>query len=151
MHTAMRQARWNRWAALATALGIGLQAIATAMSTPIQTATTRRVALDDSGLENSSAPISDKELMEAASRPFDKAKMMDQRRVLGTRNGVRIVADYPCGDLCPDYTSRHIHYDVEPGAACSAMGGVTQNEAVSIGAANAMMPFCIPPALAQSR
>ncbi len=103
--------------------------------------------LDDSDLVNSNEPISDQQIVIASKRHFDATKLLDQRKILGKHNGALVVADYPCGDICPDYTSRHIHYDVQVGPECDAVGGVEQLEGVSVAAANEAAAFCIPKVL----
>jgi hypothetical protein len=74
--------------------------------------------------------------------------MMFHHLVLGVRQGVRVVADFPCGDICPDYTTRIIHYEVEPGPGCDAAGGVVVSYPVPRSIAVIRQPFCIPKVLA---
>ena len=96
------------------------------------------------------APISDAELIAADQRPFspaDRARMMGRREVLGTRNGVPVVVDYPCSDLCPAYTTRILHLDVEPGPACRRARGVVREVGVPAGDAIETRGFCVPPVL----
>jgi hypothetical protein len=58
------------------------------------------------------------------------------------------VADFPCSDLCPAYTTRIIHYDVAPGPPCDAAGGVTQLRLVPFSIGTREEAFCIPKPLA---
>lgn len=58
--------------------------------------------------------LTDADIAAYAARPWDKAAMMDRHILLGFHNGGRVVVDFPCGDVCPDYTTRIIHYAVEP-------------------------------------
>src|SRR5947209_4127841 len=67
------------------------------------------------------ASLSDTDLTAYAARPFDKRAMMFKHVVVGVHHGASVVADFPCGDICQDYTTRIIHYDVTPGAACRAI------------------------------
>ena len=94
--------------------------------------------------------LSDADLVAYAARPFDKAAMMEQRVVVGLHHGVPVVAEFPCSDVCPDYTTRIIHYDLTPGAACSAAGGVTQPRRVPYSIAMIVKDFCIPGPLASA-
>ena len=97
---------------------------------------------------DSLAAISDAEIARVGAMSFDKGAMMGKRVVLGTRQGVRVVAEYRCGDLCPEYTVRIIHFDVAPGPRCTASGGVSRMEGVPIAAAEAIEPFCEPRVIA---
>ncbi len=68
--------------------------------------------------------ISDQTLAAYAVGPFDKSAKMGRLEILGVNHGARVVADFPCSDLCPDYTTRIIHYAVPPGPECARIGGV---------------------------
>ena len=46
--------------------------------------------------------------------------MMEKRITLGLHHGVPVVVEFPCSDICPQYTTRIVHYDLAPGAACAA-------------------------------
>src|SRR5579862_2940567 len=74
----------------------------------------------------SDRPLTDADLVAYAARPFNKAAMMFHRVALGRHDGAPVVADFICGDVCPDYTVQIVHYDVPPGPACARIGGVTQ-------------------------
>jgi hypothetical protein len=92
--------------------------------------------------------LTDADLVAYAARPFDKAAMMFQRVTLGEHHGATVVADFPCSDVCPQYTIRVIHYDVAPGAACEAIGGVTVSRMVPFSIAVVEKRFCVPKVLA---
>jgi hypothetical protein len=103
------------------------------------------------GTAGQARPISDANIRAYAGQPFDKAAMMGKRDVLGRRNGVAVIAEYPCSDVCPAYTARIIHYDVAPGPDCDKAGGVVEMRAVPIAIAVEMKPFCVPRVLASKR
>jgi hypothetical protein len=88
--------------------------------------------------------IGDRAIAAYAARPYDKARMMGRREILGIHNGVRVVVDFPCGDICPDYTTRIIHYDVAVGPACARARGVVRHAIVAQGPAASRRPFCVP-------
>src|SRR3954467_14071644 len=56
-------------------------------------------------------PISDARIAAIEASPFDRRAMMFRHELLGLNRGMRVVADYPCSDVCPDATVRIIHYD----------------------------------------
>ena len=82
-----------------------------------------------------------------ASAPFDKRAMMFRRVALGRHRGLPVVAIHPCGDVCPVYTRRIVHYDI-PVSDCAARRGVVRQELIPRGPAVARQPFCVPAILA---
>jgi hypothetical protein len=61
---------------------------------------------------------------------------------------VKVVVDYPCSDLCPQYTKRIVRYDVPPGPECARIGGVDQDRVVPRGIGVATVTYCVPAVLA---
>ena len=94
--------------------------------------------------------LTDAELIAYDSQPFDHAAMMGKRVVVGLYRRVRVVAEFPCSDVCPNYTTRIVHLDVAPGAACEAAGGVTQARRVPFSIAMVERDFCVPKPLARA-
>lgn len=92
--------------------------------------------------------LSDAALVGYAAQPFDHMAMMGKRITIGLHHGAPVVAEFPCSDVCPQYTTRIIHYDVAPGAACEAAGGVTQLRRVPFSIAMVERQFCVPRPLA---
>ena len=95
--------------------------------------------------------LSDQALLDYAAKPFDKATMAFQHVTVGTHHGARVVADFPCSDLCPAYTTRIIHYEVAPGVTCKAVDGTDQLMTVPRGIAVTEELFCVPTVLAKPR
>lgn len=91
--------------------------------------------------------LSDDALAALAAKPFDKAAKMGKSEVVGLHHRTPVLADYPCSDLCPQYTTRIIHYDKPPGADCGKAGGVTKSLTVPIGIAVTKKDFCVPKVL----
>lgn len=91
--------------------------------------------------------ITDQAILAYAARPYDKREMMNRHVVLGTSHGARVVVDFPCSDLCPIYTTRIIHYDVDPGPACVRVRGVVRDAMVPAGIAANRRAFCVPAVL----
>jgi len=91
--------------------------------------------------------VSDVQLLRFADTKFDKRKMMFRHEIVGVHRGTLVVADYPCGDVCPAYTRRIIHYDVVA-ADCSRTGGSVVSELVPRGPAVAKRDYCEPAVLA---
>ncbi len=79
-----------------------------------------------------------------ARRPWDKASLMNTRLELGRYRGVPVVAEFPCSDVCPQYTVRIIHYRLPPGTSCASVGGVEKEVLVPIAITVRTQLFCIP-------
>ena len=92
--------------------------------------------------------LSDQAIAAYAAKPFDKGQMMFRRVVLGVNHGAVVVAEFPCGDVCPDYTVQVIHYAVTPGADCERIGGVTRMLRIPRGIAVMPAAYCVPAVLA---
>jgi hypothetical protein len=87
--------------------------------------------------------ISDTDLLRLARSRFDPYKRTGRIGVLGVHRGTLVVVDYPCGDVCPAYTKRIVHYDVPP-EACARVGGTIVNELIPRGPAVMPRPYCEP-------
>lgn len=94
--------------------------------------------------------LSDSDIAAYAAAPFDKRTMMFKRVALGRHLGLPVVAIHPCGDVCPVYTRRIVHYDV-PVADCARRGGIVREELMPRGPAVARQPFCVPAIIATRR
>jgi len=90
--------------------------------------------------------LSDKVLLQYASQSYDRSKLVGQHVVLGQNHGVSVIADFPCSDLCPNYTVRIIHYDI-PLSKCSEVGGVEKSILVPFSIAAMRKSFCFPKVL----
>lgn len=88
--------------------------------------------------------LDDAALAAYAARPFDKRALMGQTVELGRHHGVPVVAEFPCADVCPQYTVRIIHYRLPEGAACAAVGGVQKSVLVPVAITVMTKTFCVP-------
>jgi hypothetical protein len=92
--------------------------------------------------------LGDADIAAYAAAKFDKRAMMFKRVALGRHRGLPVVAIHPCGDVCPVYTRRIVHYDI-PVADCARRGGIVREALVPRGPAVARQPFCVPAILAR--
>jgi len=97
-------------------------------------------------IEDNNVELNDSDIMEYASSKFNKEKMMHKRIKLGIHNTNALVAEYPCSDLCPNYTIRVIRYDLEL-TSCNNSGGLIQKTLVPISIGVASVLICIPEVL----
>ncbi|WP_017463430.1 hypothetical protein [Dyella ginsengisoli] len=88
--------------------------------------------------------LDDAALLAYAKQPWDKATLMHTTVPLGRYHGVPVVAEFPCGDVCPQYTQRIIHFDLPEGADCAAAGGVEREVLVPMAIAMRTKRFCFP-------
>jgi hypothetical protein len=92
--------------------------------------------------------LSDADLVAYAAKPYDKAAMMLKQVRLGVNHGLVVLVDFPCSDICPNYTTRIIHYELGPGPQCVAAGGANETRAVPFSIAVVEKQFCVPKVLA---
>jgi hypothetical protein len=85
-----------------------------------------------------------------AGQPWDKATLMNTTVELGRYRNVPVVAEFPCSDVCPQYTVRIIHYRLPPEASCASVGGVEKEVLVPIAITVRSKTFCIPEPLVAS-
>jgi hypothetical protein len=85
-----------------------------------------------------------------AGQPWDKAALMNTSVELGRYRNVPVVAEFPCSDVCPQYTVRIIHYQLPPEASCASVGGVEKEVLVPIAITVRPKTFCIPEPLVAS-
>ena len=95
--------------------------------------------------------LSDDALVAYAQAPYSKVEKSLQHDVLGIHHGVEVVADFPCSDLCPNYTTRVIHYAVEPGPDCDKIGGRAREMNVPVSIAVMRKTFCVPGILVEKK
>jgi len=114
-------------------------------------ATSLALAACTTHAEDPGRALTDADLVAYNARPFDKAAMMGHQLTLGVHHGTPVIVDFPCGDVCPQYTIRIIHYAVGPGPACQAIGGVTVTQDVPRSIATVPTDFCEPKALTVPR
>ena len=85
-----------------------------------------------------------------AGQPWDKAALMNTTVELGRYRNVPVVAEFPCSDVCPQYTVRIIHYQLPPEASCASVGGVEKEVLVPIAITVRSKTFCVPEPLVAS-
>jgi hypothetical protein len=95
--------------------------------------------------------LSDDALLAYAQKPYSKIEKMGHHDVLGVHHGAEVVVDFPCSDVCPNYTVRIIHYATAPGPDCDKIGGVTQMRTVPFSIAVVQRPFCVPTVLVEKK
>ena len=122
---------------------LALAALQSAAGSPIGAEARRPAA---AGAEK---PISDSALLAYFHSQFDQRSKMGKHEVLGRHQKALVVVDFPCSDVCPQYTKRIIHYDVPADPiACARVGGVIREERVPVSIAVMQKPFCLPRILA---
>ena len=88
--------------------------------------------------------ISEADLLDYATRQYDKALYQDPPHSLGSLNGAQVVVEYICSDVCPAYTVRIIHLAVPVDATCESVGGVQKSMVVPIAIGVTKKDFCFP-------
>ena len=85
-----------------------------------------------------------------ADKPWDKAALMNTTVELGSYRHVPVVAEFPCSDVCPNYTVRIIHYRLPADMSCASAGGVEKQVLVPVAITVLPKTFCIPEPLVAS-
>ena len=88
--------------------------------------------------------LSDEELQAYGTSRYDKREFMSKTLELGTHRNTTILVEFPCSDICPDYTVRVIHYVIPQGKTCSEIGGIVRKFKVPAGPAMHFEEFCFP-------
>lgn len=91
--------------------------------------------------------LTDQNLIDYAQSDFDKEKMMFKDIILGTHNGIPVKVSFPCSDVCPQYTTRIIRYDLELDK-CEQAGGVVKELTVPFAIGVKQEKFCLPQVIA---
>jgi hypothetical protein len=100
---------------------------------------------------NPLARLDDAALHAYATQPWDKASLMGTTVPLGRYQGVPVVAEFPCADVCPKYTVRIIHYVLPEGMSCATAGGVEESVPVPVAITVMQKTFCFPKPLVDAR
>ena len=88
--------------------------------------------------------LSEADLLAYASKPYEKSALQGRRIALGNLNGVRILVELWCADICPDYAVRVIYFAVPPGPSCTSVGGAEISLKARVGGAVTQQAFCFP-------
>jgi hypothetical protein len=95
-------------------------------------------------------PLDAAALQAWAGKPWDKAALMHTTVTVGRYNGVPVVAEHPCSDVCPQYTVRIVHFQLPADTSCASVGGVEKQVLVPIAITVRSKTFCVPDALVES-
>lgn len=87
--------------------------------------------------------ITNEEVLSYASSEYDKKEMSHKSIVLGIHNSLKLLATFRCSDLCPEYTARILHYDVEL-ESCISKGGAIRAITIPMGWGRGPKEHCIP-------
>ncbi len=94
--------------------------------------------------------LTDKEILDYAKTSFNQSEMMFKDFILGYHNGIPVRAWFPCSDICPDYTTKIIHYNVSINQ-CKEIGGSIAIIYVPVGIASSREEFCVPTVLTDNQ
>jgi len=92
--------------------------------------------------------LSDSDLLQIQSERFDAGQFMGRTLTLGRHKGLTVIAEHPCGDLCPRNTIRIVRYYVQ-NDSCESIGGKLAMRMVPSFVPRPKM-FCVPSVLARA-
>ena len=93
--------------------------------------------------------LTNNRILKFAMEPYAKSAKMNTTEILGTHNKNILQVIYPCGDICPDYTKRIIHYKIEM-KNCKNIGGIIKKKRIVRGRASNIESFCVPVVIADN-
>lgn len=99
---------------------------------------------------NNKAPTSDKNSLSDAelitiAKSDDRQPLPDTARsMIGVHNGINVVEEFICSDICPKNTLRLVHYDIEDSAQCARIGGVTKSILTPVAITVMPKTYCLP-------
>jgi hypothetical protein len=91
-----------------------------------------------------SETLTSDQLVAKATTVFATKDGTKDATVLGTYKGAPVSVSVKCGDICPAYTVRIIHFIVPDGKNCAKLDGQTMSVIVPHGIAAGPESFCIP-------
>jgi len=91
--------------------------------------------------------LTSNKILKFAMNPYAKGAKMNTTETLGMHNKNKVQVIYPCGDICPDYTTRIIHYKIAINN-CKSIGGIIKKKRVVRGRASNIESFCVPAIIA---
>ena len=94
--------------------------------------------------------LTEDQLLQYASSPYDEQSFRQSTVALGKLNGVEVIAEHVCSDVCPAATIRIIHFEVPSGANCTGVGGVDKSIEVPEGTGTATKTYCFPTILIEN-
>ena len=94
--------------------------------------------------DTSLTEVSDEEILDYATRPYNKYKIEQHRVVLGSRGGAIVLAEYICSDICPEYTVRVVHYELSKDQNCSEVSGIEKEIRIPVAIAAMNKTYCFP-------
>lgn len=94
--------------------------------------------------------LTDRDIRALAQQSFDKRTMMGKRLELGRHNGVPVIAEFPCSDVCPEATRRILRYEVDL-ARCDQIDGRLVATFVPRGIGTQRRLFCVPSAIVDEK
>ncbi len=92
--------------------------------------------------------LKDEDLIRYEATTFNARDVMNKTITLGIHNGVRVIVEHPCSDLCPQYTTRIIRYDIE-NERCEVGDGKLAFRRRPLGIATPVVQYCVPKVLAK--
>lgn len=95
------------------------------------------------GKSDGGMSLSDKDVLAYQQEAYDRQQFMHKTIAVGSHNGIKVIAEHPCSDVCPQYTVRIVRYSV-PIKICHASGGAIGYRIVPHGIAIATKQFCVP-------
>ncbi|MEO6968814.1 MAG: hypothetical protein ABI132_10245 [Rhodanobacteraceae bacterium] len=105
------------------------------------------VGIGFAGLSNAadvSTELDNQKILNFVTTPYSATQIPGRRLFLGMHHGARVVADFICSDVCPNYTVRVIHYDLKQDESCSAVSGIERKALIPFSITATYKAYCFP-------
>lgn len=88
--------------------------------------------------------LSDAELITIAKNDNRQPLPDTSKSVIGMHNGIDVVEEFTCSDVCPENTVHLVYYDIEDSAECARRGGVITTILTPVAITVMPKPYCLP-------
>jgi len=95
-------------------------------------------------MTSSTSTLTDDQLVTHAQAVLANKEGPKDGTQLGVYRGASVAVLVKCGDICPAYTVRVIHFIVPDGKNCAQIGGADMSAIIPHGIAAGPEAFCIP-------
>ncbi|WP_435949658.1 hypothetical protein [Psychrobacter sp. DM8] len=92
--------------------------------------------------------LSDADLIRIAKNDNRQPLPNTSKSVIGIHNGIDVVEEFTCSDICPENTLRIVYYDIKDSAECARGGGVIKTILIPVAITVMPKPYCLPAVIA---
>lgn len=88
--------------------------------------------------------LSDTELITIAQNDNRQPLADTSKSVIGVHNGINVIEEFTCSDVCPENTVHLVYYDIEDSAECASRGGIIKTILTPVAITVMPKAYCLP-------